>query len=116
MASWPYNTQRWQKLRRLKLRRSPLCARCHPRVVAAVDVHHVHAIRNGGDPWGIDGLEALCHQCHSKVTRYEQLGRAVPVRGCDPATGLPLDPGHPWNQKDCSTLTPPDRRGTSGET
>jgi hypothetical protein len=29
MATWPYNTQRWQRLRRLKLQMNPLCETLH---------------------------------------------------------------------------------------
>ena len=60
---------RWRRLRELFLRAHPLCADClrHGRAVAATDVHHLVAKRDGG---GDDesNLEALCHSCHSRRT------------------------------------------------
>lgn len=60
---------RWQRLRLMFLRSSPLCVACEAegRVTAATDVHHLIARRDGGgDDW--DNLQALCHSCHSRVT------------------------------------------------
>jgi 5-methylcytosine-specific restriction enzyme A len=111
MAVWPYTTARWQRLRRAKLRRVPMCEYCAPRVTAATDVDHRQAIRDGGDPWAWENLSSACHECHSRKTRYsEQLGMPVPVKGCDPATGLPLDPRHWWaGSANCSGLGVADR-------
>ena len=65
-----YNTRKWKFTRRRVLFERPLCERCGG---IATDVHH----REGyDDPYNLDGLEPLCHSCHSKVTRAEQLGRA----------------------------------------
>lgn len=67
-----YNTKRWEMTRRAKLRLSPLCEwdGC---TEIATDVHHVHPLGQGGDPWSIDGLESLCHSHHSMLTRREQM-------------------------------------------
>lgn len=111
MAVWPYSTAKWQRLRRLKLARDPLCEYCRPSVTAANEVDHRHAISDGGDPWAWANLASTCHQCHSRKTRnVDMLGRThVPIKGCDPATGLPLDPQHPW-RKTLLETTPRDRR------
>lgn len=66
-----YNSKRWKYLRRHKLHFDPLCEQCG---VIATDVHHKHGVV--ADPWALDGLEALCHSCHSKVTRAEQVANA----------------------------------------
>lgn len=67
-----YGTKRWRLLRRKKLKATPICERCDH--VLATDVHHRQAIQDGGDPWSMTNLEALCHSCHSQVTRREQQG------------------------------------------
>ena len=95
MAKWPYNTQRWQKLRRRKLRQQPLCERCEAqgKLTPAQDVDHIKPISNGGEAFpALDGLAALCHSCHAVKTRDDERGV---VRGAG-ADGLPLDPEHPW--------------------
>jgi 5-methylcytosine-specific restriction protein A len=61
------------------LNAQPLCARCHAygRTTIATDVHHIIALRNGGENTA-DNLQPLCHSCHSIVTRGETAkGRAV---------------------------------------
>lgn len=60
---------RWQKIRRIYLADHPLCYDCQleGRVTAAYDVHHVRAIRDGGDHRD-SNLMALCHECHSRRT------------------------------------------------
>ena len=65
-----YGTKRWRMLRRAKLGRSPVCERCGVRL--ATDVHHRVDLRDGGDPWDVEGLEALCRACHSRETRLRQ--------------------------------------------
>lgn len=60
-----YGTRRWVMLRRSVLFERPLCA-CG---AIATDVHHKHDIADGGDPWDPANLEALCHPCHSRITR-----------------------------------------------
>ena len=62
-----YNTRKWTFTRRRVLFERPLCERCG---AIATDVHH----RDGyEDPYALDGLEPLCHSCHSRATRAEQL-------------------------------------------
>lgn len=64
-----YNSKRWQITRRRKLSLTPLCERCGD---IATDVHHREDIQQGGSPWAISNLEALCHPCHSQETRRRQ--------------------------------------------
>lgn len=64
-----YNSRRWQMLRRRKLTLNPICEQCDAQL--ATDVHHVHGVAT--DPWSLDGLESLCIQCHSRITRAEQV-------------------------------------------
>ena len=101
MSSWSYNTQRWQRLRALKLQENPLCETClkQQRIEPATAVDHVIAVKApGGEAYPpLDGLRSLCASCHNHKTRFEQLGAEPPVRGCD-MHGYPLDPDHPWNR------------------
>ena len=109
MSKWPYNTQRWQRLRRMKLQEDPLCKLCLDanRVEPATVVDHLVAINKGGDPFPpLYALLSLCASCHNTKTRViEQLGRKFLVRGCD-VHGMPLDPDHPWNRR--SEIEPDD--------
>src|SRR5262245_20827350 len=99
MAEWPYTTQRWQRLRRMKLRQNPLCEQClrQGRLEVAVVVDHIVAVSAGGDTYPpLDGLMSCCTSCHNRKTRIvEQQGKELTVKGCD-ERGYPLDPRHPW--------------------
>lgn len=64
-----YNSKRWAILRRRKLNLNPICEDCNERL--ATDVHHRHGVEV--DPWSLSGLESLCHSCHSRITRQEQI-------------------------------------------
>jgi 5-methylcytosine-specific restriction protein A len=64
-----YNRKRWDLTRRAQLHRHPLCAVCG---AVATDVHHKRDLADGGDPWALEGLESLCHSCHSQETRRRQ--------------------------------------------
>jgi 5-methylcytosine-specific restriction protein A len=101
MSGWPYNTQRWQRLRKLKLQEKPLCETClkQQRIVPATAVDHIIAVKApGGMPYPpLDGLRSQCASCHNRKTRIvEQLGAELTVKGWD-IHGYPLDPNHPWN-------------------
>lgn len=60
---------RWQRLRLMYLRAHPLCEQCaaQGRTVAASEVHHRVAKRDGGSD-AFNNLEALCKPCHSRIT------------------------------------------------
>lgn len=105
MADWPYNTARWQRLRRAHLDRSPVCMGCSEmgRLTEANTVDHVVPISEGGAAFpGHDGLTSYCTSCHgAKTARGIEAGAArtrKPRRGCN-ADGTPLDPAHPWHEK-----------------
>ena len=68
-GNFVYATKRWQILRRRVLFEQPLC-RCGE---LATDVHHIHGVE--ADPWSRAGLEALCHECHSRLSAREQIAR-----------------------------------------
>lgn len=105
MASWPYNTARWQRLRERKLSRDPLCQceRCEvlDENVLADEVDHIKPIERGGEPFAWDNLRSMAQAHHSAKTYHvDQRGKAsVPIKGADPETGLPLDPNHWWRAK-----------------
>jgi 5-methylcytosine-specific restriction endonuclease McrA len=102
LSKRPYSTQRWLRLRELKLQYHPLCQACLKlgKIRPATVVDHNVPIRAGGAPYpALDELTSLCESCHNRKTRGEQLGKELPrVRGCD-EHGYPLDPAHPWNRK-----------------
>ena len=86
MATSPYTTQRWQRLRRLKLREHPLCQACLQvgRIEPAVAVDHRVPIKRGGDPFPhLEQLASLCESCHNAKTRAEQMGEDWLRKGCD---------------------------------
>jgi 5-methylcytosine-specific restriction enzyme A len=100
MSKPPYSTQRWQRLRRAKLREHPLCEACLQvgRIEVATVVDHRVAITAGGDPYPpLDKLASLCARCHNAKTRCEHVGKDYMRKGCD-VFGYPLDPNHPWNK------------------
>lgn len=75
--------RKWRAIRAMFLRRYPLCAdpfgdhEKDGRVIPALDVHHIRAIRDGGTH-KFDNLQALCHSCHSRVTASEGKGGSNP--------------------------------------
>jgi 5-methylcytosine-specific restriction endonuclease McrA len=94
MSCWPYSTQRWQRIRRQRLQQNPLCEAClkQQRIEPAVAVDHVVPIKAGGAAYpALDALMSLCASCHNRKTRGEQLGRELPIRGCN-VDGSPLAP------------------------
>ena len=102
MSRWPYSTQRWQRLRRIKLRENPLCESCLQlgRIEPAVAVDHRIPINDGGEAFPrLKELASLCTCCHNAKTRCEQLGEEpYMLKGCD-VFGYPLDPNHPCYRK-----------------
>ncbi len=70
-----YNSKRWAITRRTQLFNHPLCQCGCGRV--ATDVHHIRDIEQGGDPWSLDNLESLTHECHARITRARQQGAAT---------------------------------------
>ena len=98
MAKWPYNTKRWERVRRYKLREAPCCEAClaQGRVECASAVDHRVPISRGGDPFPpLDGLASLCAHCHNAKSNAEKRGEDWLRKGCD-ERGYPLDRRHPW--------------------
>jgi 5-methylcytosine-specific restriction enzyme A len=60
----------WRSYRRAYLMRYPLCRDCmkQGRVVVATEVHHIVALRDGGDRLDAANCMPLCHSCHSTRT------------------------------------------------
>ena len=105
VASWPYNTGTWKRLRAMKLAASPTCERCEEmgRFTVANTVDHRLPISGGGDPFpSLDGLASMCAPCHSAKTARGAEAGAIKTRkprtGCNP-DGTPLDGKHPWHAK-----------------
>lgn len=73
-SQW-YGNPIWRAVRKRYLSRNPLCSdpfgwHAEDRVVVpATDVHHVGG--KDGQAYDPECLEALCHSCHSTITRRE---------------------------------------------
>ena len=61
-----YNTPRWARLRRAKL--AAVNWRCEKCGAWTREVHHVVPLEDGGPPYPpLDGLRALCRECHQRA-------------------------------------------------
>jgi len=94
-----YDSTAWRKLRRLQLSDQPLCVMCKlaGKVVVATEVDHIVPMSKGGAALDQANLQSLCHNCHSRKTIRDQGKTDKPIKGAS-ATGLPIDPQHPWNR------------------
>ena len=104
--------RRWQKIQAAQLGREPFCRECAKtgKRVQAEQVDHITPLADGGPFDDPRNLQSLCLDCHTQKTHQENVirrtgkpprrpaRRPVRIRGCDPLTGLPLDPNHWWNQ------------------
>src|SRR5690606_26070474 len=71
----------WQRLRRMQLRREPLCrAGRGGDKRAATEVDHIVALVDGGTNES-DNLQSLCKGCHSRKTAAENRGFGRGGRG-----------------------------------
>lgn len=101
MASWPYSTRRWQRVRARQLAREPLCRACAARgdTTPAEHVDHITPISAGGAVWDPENLASLCAADHSRKTARDKAGKGGgedwSLRGCF-SDGSPRDPEHPW--------------------
>ena len=59
----------WREVRALKLKQDPLCQEClyEGCTTAAVLVHHVVAIADGGAVLDVSNLRSVCRPCHDKL-------------------------------------------------
>ena len=64
--------RKWQRLRKMKLARRPMCECCGS---PANEVDHVIALSAGGTN-EMDNLQSLCKSCHSRKTVAEDGGFA----------------------------------------
>ena len=64
-----YSSRRWREASIAKRQRDPFCERCqrNGKITPATLVHHKVPIKDGGDPFAWDNLEAICKSCHSKI-------------------------------------------------
>jgi 5-methylcytosine-specific restriction endonuclease McrA len=94
MSAWPYNTQRWQRLRAAHLSGEPCCRYCTELglTTPATVVDHVVPIRERKDlAFDAGNLQSLCESCHNRVKQREEstgerIGcdeRGIPFRGWD---------------------------------
>ena len=63
-----YHTGTWAKIRKLQLRRQPLCELClkEKRYTKATLAHHIRPVNEGGTN-APDNLMSLCGPCHSRL-------------------------------------------------
>lgn len=72
----PYNTARWQRLRKEQLRKEPLCAMCLPRCVAATICDHVQPHKGDLNKFWTGPFQSLCKPHHdSDKQRIEKGGK-----------------------------------------
>jgi 5-methylcytosine-specific restriction protein A len=71
-----YHRKRWAATRNAYLAQHPLCE-CDDDACTriATDVHHRTPLADGGDPWDFNNLQALTHECHSRLTWRETLDK-----------------------------------------
>lgn len=103
-----YDTPAWRALARQVLTRDPHCRGQCGGINRSSIADHIRAVKDGGAALDPDNVQGLCRPCHRLKSRIEQgergelagdvQQRSALVQGVDPATGIPLDPQHPWNQ------------------
>jgi 5-methylcytosine-specific restriction protein A len=72
-----YRSERWQRLRTMKLNKDPLCEVCQlkHRVTPATMVHHLLPVRKDTEErLAMTYLVSLCHSCHQTVEAEMQTG------------------------------------------
>jgi len=75
-ANRPTSTERgynyrWQKVRKIYLRKNPLCVEClkEGRVESATVVDHIEPHRGDNEKfWNEDNFQSLCESCHNRKT------------------------------------------------
>ena len=68
------NGRRWAVVRRRILDRDGWrCRECGR--AGRLEVDHVEALEDGGDPWVPDNLQTLCRRCHIAKTAAENRAR-----------------------------------------
>jgi len=71
-----YHSQKWRKLRKLKLEMNPLCEceYCKKLVIPkpAQHVDHINPVKDGGDFFDMNNLQSLNRDCHNKKSAKER--------------------------------------------
>ena len=97
------NGTAWRKLRAHVLAGEPLCRHCTAKGIGPVVATEVDHADNNPANNAPENLQPLCREHHSQKTARDQ-GHTVNERmGCD-ASGMPLDPCHPWNKAASAVL------------
>ena len=97
MAGSLYNSRAWRRRSRHQLTIEPLCRYCltQERTTPATVADHIEPHRGDPERFWHGELQSLCESCHNGIK--QQLERTGKLRGCD-ASGVPLDPTHPWRE------------------
>lgn len=68
--AWVYHSVLWQRFRWSILQQRPLCEHCRAKsqTTPSNEVHHLRALRLGGEPFDPRNVAALCRPCHSRET------------------------------------------------
>jgi len=64
-----YNTKKWRRFSKWYRKKYPFCKKCDK---LASDVDHIIPIKEGGDPYNLKNLQALCKTCHAKKTKEDK--------------------------------------------
>jgi 5-methylcytosine-specific restriction endonuclease McrA len=60
-----YSSRQWLKLRDWYKIQQPICEICREHVTEII--HHRTEIKDGGDPFLVDNLQATCRRCHNQI-------------------------------------------------
>jgi 5-methylcytosine-specific restriction protein A len=95
-----YKLARWKRIAAAQLAAHPLCQRCleqkPQRITPATVCHHVDRHEGDPDKFWFGPFASVCAH-HHNATEQGIEARGYDV-ACDPSTGQPLDPSHPWNR------------------
>jgi 5-methylcytosine-specific restriction protein A len=75
-----YNSARWQKVRKRKLGRDPICEFGFEGCLKeAEDVHHKVPLSEGGKPFSMENLMSGCKPCHTRHELEERRRKKMAV-------------------------------------
>jgi 5-methylcytosine-specific restriction enzyme A len=98
-----YGLLRWKKRARHQLKIEPLCAAClkQGRITLATVADHDPPHRGDWNRFRLGPLQSLCFDCHKRKSADDIHGYRCDI-GDD---GLPIDPNHPFNQRQWEVLS-----------
>jgi 5-methylcytosine-specific restriction protein A len=69
-----YQSSRWHRLSLAYRKNNRLCVECLKEGITKLseEVDHIIPIVEGGNPWDLNNLQALCKSHHSQKTKREQ--------------------------------------------